>query len=552
MAREENASTTLCDWFATKFTYPAIREAVSKGFDTASFFIVPCSMGYRSIQIKVPTDYSEESLRKAIGKQLGVKDFSFQIEKKSLDARKKNNIHWLLGVMVSSEALEGEDFSAPDALQITHRKRDEKVVVVGSGPAGFFAAHVLQQAGYQVTIVERGSEVTLRTRAINQLESKGEFSPLNNYSFGEGGAGTFSDGKLTSRSKHISREKAFILSEYVKAGAPAEIEYMTHPHVGTDNLKIIVAKLRKQFKENGGNFLFETQLNDIHITGDIVKSITTDKGDMEADRLILATGHSAYDTYRMLIAKGLRFGTKNFAIGHRIEHPQSLINRAQWGREKLPGVKAAEYRLNTKTKSGLGVYSFCMCPGGKVVPAAAFREKSVVNGMSYYKRDGQYANAGIVAGVHPDMLLGHTCTPTEILDWMDQLEESFYTLSNNYTIPATMAADYLQKRESKSLSHSSYPLGLQSAPLYNLVPKKVNQALSEGLKDFKRKLHDFDQGLLMGLESKTSSPIQVSRDRVGKCDGFKNLYFVGEGSGFAGGIISSAADGLKCALALCE
>jgi len=509
-------------------------------------------MGYKNIQIKVPTDYSEESLRDAIGKKLGIREFSFQIAMKSLDARKKSQIHWLLGVMVSSDALKGVEFCPPEALSIPGKKREEKVVVVGSGPAGFFAAHVLQQAGYQVTIVERGSEVTLRTRAINQLEKKGEFSPLNNYSFGEGGAGTFSDGKLTSRSKHISRERAFILSEYVKAGAPAEIEYMTHPHVGTDNLKLIVANLRKQFKENGGNFLFETQLNDIRITGDKVKSITTNKGEIEVDHLILATGHSAYDTYRMLISKGLQFGTKNFALGHRIEHPQSLINKAQWGSEKLPGVKAAEYRLNTKTNSGLGVYSFCMCPGGKVVPAAAYKEKSVVNGMSYYKRDGQYANAGIVAGVHPDMLLGHTCTPTEILDWMEQLEESFFSLSNNYTIPATMAADYLQKRESKTLPRSSYPLGLQSAPLCNLLPQKITLALSEGLKDFTRKLRGFDQGLLMGLENKTSSPIQVVRDRAGKCTGFENLYFVGEGSGFAGGIISSAADGVKCALALCE
>ncbi|MDX2414126.1 MAG: FAD-binding protein, partial [Bacteroidales bacterium] len=252
------------------------------------------------------------------------------------------------------------------------------------------------------------------------------------------------------------------------------------------------------------------------------------------------------------IGKGIEFGTKNFALGHRIEHPQHLINKAQWGKETLPGVKAAEYRLNTKSKSGLGVYSFCMCPGGKVVPAAAFKGKSIVNGMSNYQRDGEFANAGCVVGVHPDDLLGHKCTPTEILDWMDELEGSFYALSNNYVIPATKAADYMQKRESRSLSSSSYPLGLQSAPLYNLVPKIISQALRDGLSDFTKKLHGFDQGLLMGLENKTSSPLQVTRDRVGKCASFENLYFVGEGSGFAGGIISSAADGVKCALALCE
>jgi len=507
-------------------------------------------MGYKIIQIKVSTDYSQDQIRHAIGKQLGFKDFTFQIEKKSLDARKKNDIHCLLGVMVSSELIEGENFVAPGALEIPFKKRSEKVVVVGSGPAGFFAAYVLQLAGFQVTIIERGSEVEHRSRAIGIFESKEEFSEQNNYAFGEGGAGTFSDGKLTSRSKHINKERNFILSEYVKAGAPAEIAYMSYPHVGTDNLKIIVARLRKQFQENGGTFLFETQMTDLLIDGDLAKVVITNKGELEADHIIIATGHSAYDTYRLLIEKGVQFGCKNFAIGHRIEHPQKLINQAQWGRETLPGVKAAEYRLSSKSRSGLGVYSFCMCPGGQVVPAAAYKEKSVVNGMSQYKRDGKFANAGCVVGVHPDMLLGHTCSPGEILDWMDELEGSFFALSKNYSIPATRAVDYIQKRESRTLPNSSYPLGLQSGPLFNLIPKKVSDALREGIKDFSRKLRGFDQGLLMGLESKTSSPIQVSRDRLGKCSGFGNLYFVGEGSGYAGGIISSAADGVKCAVAL--
>ncbi len=505
-------------------------------------------MGYKTIQIKVPTDYSKEQLRNLIEKELGIKDFSYQIEKQSLDARKKNDIHCIVGLLVSSEEIAGDDFAAPQALEIPFKKRSEKVVVVGSGPAGFFAAHVLQLAGFKVTILERGSEVERRTGAIELLESKGEFDDQNNYAFGEGGAGTFSDGKLTSRSKHISRERGFILSEYVKAGAPAEIEYMAYPHVGTDNLKVIVAHLRRQFLNNGGTFLFDTQLKDIIFKGKRAIGVVSDKGELEADHIILATGHSAYDTYRMLIKKGVEFGTKNFAIGHRIEHPQKLINKAQWGRESLPGVKAAEYRLSTKATSGLGVYSFCMCPGGMVVPAAAYKEKSVVNGMSQYKRDGQFANAGCVVGVHPDLLMGKVCSPIEILDWMDKLEESFYAFSDSYIIPANMAADYMQGKESKLLSDSSYPLGLKSAPLFDLIPGVVNQALRDGLRDFSRKLHGFDQGILMGLESKTSSPIQVSRDKNGKCTGFENLYFVGEGSGFAGGIISSAADGVKCAI----
>jgi len=329
-------------------------------------------MGYKTLQIKLPTDYTDDDIRQVIRKQLGSNNFSFQIEKKSLDARKKNNIHWQLSLVVASDQLQGEAYVAPKPLDIPYKKRTEKVIVTGSGPAGFFAAHVLQLAGYQVTILERGSEVEQRSKAINRLESKGEFAAQNNYAFGEGGAGTFSDGKLTSRSKRISAERRFIMSEYVKAGAPEEILYMAHPHVGTDNLKVVVANLRKQFLNNGGVFLFDTQMKDIIVNGKQVNKIVCNTGEIEADHVVLATGNSAYDTYRMLIKRGVQFGTKNFAIGHRIEHAQKLINRAQWGRESLPGVKAAEYRLTTKTKSGLSVYTFCMCPGGHVVPAACY------------------------------------------------------------------------------------------------------------------------------------------------------------------------------------
>ncbi|MDP2722007.1 MAG: FAD-dependent oxidoreductase [Bacteroidales bacterium] len=507
-------------------------------------------MGFKSLQIKLPTLYRDEDIKKAIRKQMGAMDFSFEIEKKSLDARKKNDIHWQINLIVSSDLIKGEAYVPPEPLSIPYKKRNEKVIVVGSGPAGFFSAHVLQLAGFQVTIIERGSEVEHRTKAIHLLESKGEFTAQNNYAFGEGGAGTFSDGKLTSRSKHISDERRFILSEYVKAGAPDEILYMAHPHVGTDNLKLVVANLRRQFMENGGQFLFNTQLEKISVKGKQVDKIMCNTGELEADHIVLATGHSAYDTYRMLINNGVQFGTKNFAIGHRIEHPQKLINLAQWGKESLPGVKAAEYRLATRTKSEIPVYTFCMCPGGQVVPSAAFEQKSVVNGMSHYHRNGPFSNAGCVVGVHPDDLLGHKGSALEILDWMDQLEERYYRFNNGYVIPTTRAVDYMKKKESKEAGRSSYSLGMLAAPLFNMIPSFVSNALAEGLADFSRKLAGFETGLLMGLESKTSSPIQVAREKDGLCTGFTNLYFVGEGSGYAGGIISSAADGVKCALAL--
>lgn len=507
-------------------------------------------MGYKTLQIKLKTDYSDDDIRQAIGKQFGSKDFSYQVEKKSLDARKKSNIHWQLSVVVFSNQIKGEDFVAPEPLFIPFKTRTEKIIVVGSGPAGIFAALVLQSAGYHVTIIERGSQVEQRSVAINCLQNKGEFAPQNNFAFGEGGAGTFSDGKLTSRSKRIAIERNYILSEYVKAGAPKEILYMAHPHIGTDNLKIVVANLRKQFVEKGGLFLFNTRMEDIVFKGNKVSKIVCNTGEIEADFVFLATGNSAYDTYRMLINRGVQFVTKQFAIGHRIEHEQKIINIAQWGKEQLPGVKAAEYRLTSKTKSGLGVYTFCMCPGGNVVPAAAFEQKSVVNGMSYFERDGIFSNAGCVVGVHPDLLLGKKCTPLEILDWMDKLEEKFYDFSNSLVLPANRASDYIKKTESKNVAHSSYSLGLYPAPLYNMIPDFVSNALSEGLRDFSKKIKGFETGVLMGLESKTSSPVRVAREDDGRCIGFKNLYFVGEGSGYAGGIISSAADGVKSAIAL--
>lgn len=507
-------------------------------------------MGYKTLQLKLPTNYSKDELKQSIKRKTGAKDFTFHIEKKSLDARNKNNPHWQISVIVTSNQIKGEEYCPTISLEIPYKKRSEKVIVVGSGPAGFFSAYVLQLAGFNVTLIERGSDVDKRSDAIKNLETKGNFSNQNNYAFGEGGAGTFSDGKLTSRSKHISLERRFILSEYVKAGAPEEILHMAHPHVGTDNLKIVVANLRKTFLEIGGEFLFNTQLEDIEVKAGKVNKIICNTGELEADHVIIASGHSAYETYRMLIKRGVQFKTKNFAIGHRIEHPQKLINKAQWGRENLPGVKAAEYRLATKTSSGLPVYTFCMCPGGNVVPAAAYEQKSVVNGMSYYSRNGVFSNAGCVAGVHPDMLLGHKSTALEILDWMDKLEEQFFQFSNSYVIPANNVSDYIKGYESKLLSKSSYPLGLQAAALYNMVPKMVSKAIAEGMGDFSRKLKGFENGMFMGLESKTSSPIQVVREKNGRCEGFENLYFIGEGSGFAGGIISSAADGVKCAISL--
>lgn len=507
-------------------------------------------MGRRIIELKLATNYSDSELKSAISKELKLNDFVYHIINKSLDARKKSAIHWLLRIDVVSNEIQGGEDEAHSALQIPYLKRNKRVVVVGSGPAGFFAAFVLQKAGFDTMILERGCEVDKREKGIKEFERGGLFQANANYSFGEGGAGTFSDGKLTSRSKHISLEREFILQSYVDAGAPEEILYLAHPHVGSDNLKVVVANLRHQYQELGGKIHFETTMTDIEVQKGKVVAVITGNNAVPTDFLIVAPGHSAYETYRMLMQRGVPFRTKNFAIGCRAEHEQVVINKAQWGIGQLPGVKAAEYRLTSEADGKHAVYSFCMCPGGTVVPAATYAHQNIVNGMSYYQRNARFANAACVAGLHPNELAGKQVTPLDALRQLEELEASFFNYSNSYKAPFCTVEGFLNGKEPKGIPPTSYPLGLTPAPLWKLLPKPVVQSMRVGLLDFDRKLSGYKNGILLGLESKTSAPIQVLREQNGLCTGFDNLFVVGEGSGYAGGIISSAADGIKAALKL--
>ena len=509
-------------------------------------------MGFREITLQMPTDYTATALKSAIGRQLGIREFSWQIDSKSLDARKKNTIHWLLRVgVLSEELLGGEPFLYP-SLDIPWKTRKTRALVVGSGPAGFFAALVLQQAGFQTILIERGSRVDRRVAGIKEFESSGTFDPRNNYAFGEGGAGTFSDGKLTSRTKKIAREKQFILSSYIRAGAPPEIEYLAHPHLGTDHLRHIAVNLRKEFQGLGGEIRFETQLTDLIVTAGKVVAAVTSEGEIPVDVLVIAPGHSAHETYRMLIRNQVLFRTKNFAIGCRVEHPQELINKAQWGKISLPGVKAAEYRLTAKGDGCLPVYTFCMCPGGTVVPATAYAGSNIVNGMSRYRRSGRFANAACVAACNLDSLLGKVVSPMEALDWLGALEQRFYEYAGSYQAPFTSISGFIQRQSSSRAVDSSYPLGLCAAPLWELLPPAISRSISSGLVEFSKKMSGFDSGIILGLESKTSSPLQVIREPDRCCRGFSNLYLAGEGSGWSGGIISSGVDGIRTALAIID
>lgn len=507
-------------------------------------------MGYKEIELRLPVNSSDEEIKKQIKQKSKLSDFSFQILRKSLDARNKKRIAWQIRVGIESNALADGEKPSQKTIDLPHKTYKDTCVIVGSGPAGIFAAIALAEAGMKVTLIERGSNVKKRRQSIEHFEQSGTFDHRNNYAFGEGGAGTFSDGKLTSRTKGISGERNYIYNKFVEAGAPKEIVYMTHPHLGSDNLFKITEQLRIKLQNLGGEIIFETLLEDITPINGKISKIKTSKGDIEAKHFIVAIGHSSTETYRMLIDRGVGFQTKNFAIGMRAEHPQTIINKAQWGVPQLQGIKAAEYRLTGSDEQKKPVYSFCMCPGGIVVPATAYKNANIVNGMSNYQRNGQFANAAIVAGIHPNELLNKEASPSEALDYLEQLEQSFYNFAKGYNAPAVRISDFLQNRPSASLPSSSYIFDLIPTDINELLPKRIVNTMQTGLKQFNNKLHGYDQGVLIGLESKTSSPIQVIRDKETLKTCYSNFYLAGEGSGWAGGIISSAADGIRVALSI--
>ncbi len=509
-------------------------------------------MGFRELSLKLPTDFSTDDLRKQIANALHLSDFSYQIITQSLDARKKDSIHWLVRIGITAKELKGGAPTPSPTLYIPYKKRNKNIVVVGSGPAGLFSALILQQSGFSVTLIERGKDVDARASSIATFENGGRFDPAGNYTFGEGGAGTFSDGKLTSRSKHIAKEQSYILAQYIAAGAPEAIAYLAHPHLGSDRLRSIVKKLRQTFQALGGDIQFETTLKHLSCNGSTVKEIVVESSSeqktIKGDIFIIATGHSAYETFRLLIELGVKFRTKPFAMGARVEHPQTLINEAQWGKPTLSGVLAAEYRLTSTTEGHLPVYTFCMCPGGTVVPATAYPNQSSVNGMSLQARNGQFANAGCVAAINLDLILGSETTPLAALDWVEALERLFFNSTKAYALPACRIKDFIDQTVSGDPISTSYPRGLELAPLWELFPERISTSIRAGLIDFSRKLKGFETGTIMGLESKTSSPLQVLREESRVCVGFENLYLSGEGSGHSGGIMSSAADGITLAM----
>lgn len=492
----------------------------------------------------------------------------FRIIKKSLDARKKKNIHFVYTLQIS--LLPEEEIQAlknpPAKLKIEevipppklpsrriNSLPKERPLIVGTGPAGLFCALQLVEAGLPPIIIERGKMVAERVKDVERFWEEGLLNPESNVQFGEGGAGTFSDGKLFTRLHHPLI--TLILETFVHFGAPAEILYLHKPHIGTDRLRQVVASIREELKARGAEFHFQAKLTGLKINqGQIRGAIINDQKEINTSILILAIGHSARDTFQMLFQAGVAMEFKPFAIGLRIEHPQQLINRIQYGpMAEHPALPPAEYRLTFRTGQGRPVYSFCMCPGGAVIAASSEEYRLVTNGMSLYQRNSPYANSALVVGVTSEDIASPY--PLAGIDFQRKWEEKAYQLGGGYyRAPAQGLLDFLQDREPGPLGQTSFKPGITPARLAECLPAFVTESLREALLYFHHKLPGFcsAQAILLGVETRTSSPVRIKRGKDFQSPSIQGLYPIGEGSGYAGGIISSALDGLKAAEVIIE
>ena len=521
-------------------------------------------------EIKLPLDHVSGAIEDAILKRLGIAArelVAYTIFKRSHDARKRSAISLIysVDVEVENEAALLERLHSKPHVSLTPDTSYRYVarapgnlksrpVVIGTGPCGLFAALLLAQMGFRPLILERGKAVRQRTQDTWALWRKSVLNPESNVQFGEGGAGTFSDGKLYSQIKDPRHYGRKVLSEFVEAGAPPEILYVSRPHIGTFRLVGMVEKLRASIESLGGEIRFQSRVDDLDIDDGGVRGVVLAGGErIVADHVVLAVGHSARDTFRMLHGKGVYLEAKPFSIGFRIEHPQSLIDRARHGANAgHPLLGAADYKLVHHCGNGRSVYSFCMCPGGTVVAAASETGGVVTNGMSQYSRNERNANAGIVVGITPADYPGHVLAG---IDFQRHWEaRAFEAGGSNYCAPAQRVADFLMARPSSALGTvaPSYTPGVRMTDLSSCIPDYAVAAIREALPAFDRKIRGFAMGdaILTGVETRTSSPIRIKRNEHYQSLNTRGLYPAGEGAGYAGGILSAAIDGIEVAEAV--
>ena len=532
----------------------------------------------RITELKLPIDHPEEDLRPAIVQRLGIASddlLDFTLFKRSYDARKKSSelcFIYTIDLNVRDEAAVLHTFAddrnvnvAPDVsykvVGQAPADLEQRPVVVGFGPCGIFAGLLLAQMGFKPIILERGTEVRQRTKDTWGLWRKSVLNPESNVQFGEGGAGTFSDGKLYSQIKDPKFIGRKVLHEFVKAGAPEEILYVSKPHIGTFRLTGVVENMREQIRALGGEVRFQQRVTDVLIEDGQLVGVELSGGEqIHSKHVILALGHSARDTFRMLHGRGVFMEAKPFSVGFRIEHPQSLIDRARLGKYAgHPKLGAADYKLVHHAKNGRSVYSFCMCPGGTVVAATSEPGRVVTNGMSQYSRNERNANAGIVVGITPADFTGsreQQTHPLAGIEFQRRLESHAFELGgSNYNAPVQMVGDFLNKKASGMLGNvePSYTPGVLPTDLRTALPDYAISAIREALPMFDRQLKGFAKydAVLTGVETRTSSPLRITRDD----DSFESLnvsglYPAGEGAGYAGGILSAAIDGIKVAEAV--
>ncbi|MBS1231019.1 MAG: hypothetical protein H6R17_4296 [Proteobacteria bacterium] len=524
----------------------------------------------RITELRLPLDHPSEALPAAIAKRLGMPVAelrSFAVYKRSHDARKKDALTFIytVDVEVDREIALLEKFAAdpkigptPDTsyhfVIDTPPARATRPVIVGFGPAGIFAALVLAQMGFKPIVLERGKAVRERTKDTWGLWRNKVLDPESNVQFGEGGAGTFSDGKLYSQVKdprHLGRK---VLTEFVKAGAPAEILYVAKPHIGTFRLVGMVEHMRREIESLGGEVRFQSRVVGLNIEHGQVRGVVLASGEeIAADHVVLALGHSARDTFEMLHACGVFMEAKPFSVGFRIEHPQSLIDRARLGANAgNPLLGAADYKLVHHASNGRAVYSFCMCPGGQVVAATSEANCVVTNGMSQYSRAERNANAGIVVGITPEDYPGG---PLAGIALQRELESRAFELGGgNYEAPGQLVGDFLAGRASTQLGSvvPSYQPGVHLTDLSTALPPYAIAAMREALPAFGRQIRGFDlpDAVLTGVETRTSSPLRITRGDDFQSVNIRGLYPAGEGAGYAGGILSAGIDGIKIAEAI--